>query len=450
MTAAELTLKAKGERLRLSLVCALLAPLLAAVLVRPPWLMANGAQMRAGVETIAGMAVLAGAIAALLRARRTRATSDLALAIAIWLAALTSLLLAALTLEPAISTSTVEWLAVPMRVGSGGLLLAAGRPAIGARRLPGLPALVLLVIGVTAALSLIGLLLGSLTSAGVPDRLQLATAVLYLAGALTVWRRAQRLQSSALKWFAAGAASLSLTRVTFTLFGTPVGHWLSPGDAMRLVTGMLLLMAVRAEVLARAKETLETRIEQERHRLAREIHDGMAQELAFIVSQSRRLIGRGADVTTLELLAQAGQNALADARRTIYDLKRTPTKAFSAAIVERAWQMTARAGLELDVEVEGEASVGAEAQHVVLRVVEEAVSNVARHGQASSVSIKIRTSEQRLIVRIADNGCGFDPRDSRRRRGFGLTSMTQRMESLGGRLRLESAPGQGTMVEAMV
>ena len=109
--------------------------------------------------------------------------------------------------------------------------------------------------------------------------------------------------------------------------------------------------------------------------MAREIHDGIPrpEELAFIVSQSQRLIARSPDSGALEPLAAAGKAALAEARRAIFNLKRPSTRSLSTAIVEQTFLIATRAGLAIDVEVEGEAAVGPEIEHAILRIVNEAV-----------------------------------------------------------------------------
>ena len=109
-----------------------------------------------------------------------------------------------------------------------------------------------------------------------------------------------------------------------------------------------------------------------------------------------------------------------------------------------------RAGLALDVEVQGDVAVGSETQHAILRIVNEAVSNAARHAGARTVSIRISCENEHVVVRITDDGNGFDLGALNPRRGFGLRSMSQRAELLGGRLHLESEPGSGTMIEVAI
>lgn len=141
---------------------------------------------------------------------------------------------------------------------------------------------------------------------------------------------------------------------------------------------------------------------------------------------------------------------MTDARRAIFTLTRPSPSALSTAVVERAFLKAERAGLALDVEVLDEVRVAPEVEHAILRIIDEAVSNAARHAAATSISIRISSEEERVVVRIIDDGRGFDARARRPRRRLGLAGMTDRAESLGGELRLESQPGQGTMIEVAI
>ena len=91
-----------------------------------------------------------------------------------------------------------------------------------------------------------------------------------------------------------------------------------------------------------------------------------------------------------------------------------------------------------------------EAEHEIVRIVGEAVANACKHANASRVSVAISSEEGRVIIRIVDDGEGFDVGAPRSRRGFGLASMTERTRSLGGRLHLESTPGAGTVIEVAI
>jgi signal transduction histidine kinase len=187
----------------------------------------------------------------------------------------------------------------------------------------------------------------------------------------------------------------------------------------------------------------------ERRRLARELHDGVAQDLAFIVSQSLRLTRSFPDEPALERIAAAAERALADSRATINELTRPESTTLAAAVREQAREITERAGLRLELEVADDIETTAEVEHAVLRISREAISNAARHADATTVAISVSSTAEGLRVRVADDGRGFDParRTSSRSSGFGLVSMDERARALGGEMRLESQPGAGTVVE---
>jgi signal transduction histidine kinase len=423
-----------------------------AALANADWLFVQNPAIRAASETLAGLATLAACWTAVLRAERTRSGNDLALAAAIGLIFLMSALSTVLTVTAAIdSAANVTWIPVPTRIVAAALLVAAGRFDRSVPWVPRRASLMALLAAIAVLLAGCGALLGAVRGVvNVPLSIQLGTITVFLAGAFVLAQRARRTADLALGWYAAAVAGLAGARLTFIVLPPPGSQWLSPGDLVRLAVGACLLMAVESELTARRNRAFDEAISEERGRMAREIHDGMAQELAFIVSQSQRLIARSPDSGTLEPLAAAGKAALADARRAIFNLKRPGTTSLSTAIVERTFLIATRAGLAVDVEVEGELAVGSEIEHAILRIVNEAVSNAARHAHASTVSVRVSSEDDHVVVQIGDDGDGFDQRALNQRRGFGLRSMSHRAESVGGRLELASKPGSGTIIEVAI
>ena len=441
-----------GKRRAGTTVVAVVLAIAAGIVTRPHWLFIDNANVRAALETAAGLGTLTAGWITLLRAERTRAASDVALVVAIGLVSFTSIVLATLTVVGLDSGPSIAWLALPARLSAGALLLAAGHVGrVFAEQPPRRSSLLIGTAASAAVLAGIGGLLGSITaSAKIPMWLELATAVLYLAGGIALSRRAARTGERALTWYAAAGIALVATRLIFVLLPAPGPDWLSPGDLARLVVSGLLLMAASKELGESRGQAMTCAVDQERRRLAREIHDGLAQELAFIVSQSRRLTARAPRAEELDLLARAGQAALSDARRAIFALKRSSRQGLGEMIVEQAVRIADRAGLVLDVEVQRDGPVDAEVEHAILRIVSEAIGNAARHGRASRVSLHISCEGERVAVRISDDGGGFEPRAARPRRSFGLTSMAERAESVGGRLHVQSRRGAGTTIEVAI
>jgi signal transduction histidine kinase len=423
------------------LLCALAPPELLAV---------KSPALRAGAETAAGLGALVACWMAVLRAMRTKAWGDRALAGAIGIITFCSMLVAVLTLVVDIGSSSIAiWAPVPGRIGAGLLLVAAGllrrTTAHDAPRrltiLAGTASVAVVLAGTGIALAALG------AGSRVPLSLQLVAAAVFFTAAIALATAARRADDPALAWYAAFAIAIAMARVSFVLAPEPGQEWVAVGDLVRLGAVAFLLVAGWVDTLQARQRALQSGLEVERLRLAREIHDGLAQELAFIVSQSRRLASRAPQGSPLDLLLRASETALQDARRAIFGLKTPRPGALSTAVAEHAFAITERAGLALDVEVIDEVSVAPEVEHAILRIINEAVTNVAHHADATSVSIRVSSDGERAVVRIVDDGRGFDPSLRRRRSAFGLASMAERAGSLGGRLQLDSEPGQGTVIE---
>jgi signal transduction histidine kinase len=151
----------------------------------------------------------------------------------------------------------------------------------------------------------------------------------------------------------------------------------------------------------------------------------------------------------LARIAEAAERGLADSRMTINGLARPGSTTLAAAVCEQAHEMAERAGLRLEVEVADGIQTTAEVEHAVMRISREAISNAARHADATTLAISVSSTADGLRVRVADDGRGFDPArmTSSGSAGFGLVSMDERARALGGEMRLESRPGAGTVVE---
>jgi signal transduction histidine kinase len=193
-------------------------------------------------------------------------------------------------------------------------------------------------------------------------------------------------------------------------------------------------------------------VQEERRRLARELHDGIAQELAFILAQSRRLAKIFPEERALADIGSAAEHALHGSRAAIYGLQETTSPTLGAAIEARSQQLAGRAGLELKLNIEDEIESSAKAEHGVLSILHEAISNAVRHGEATRMEISLAAREDTILLRISDDGRGFVPewRAPTSTGGLGLWSMLHRAEALDGELRLESAPGRGTTIELAI
>jgi signal transduction histidine kinase/ligand-binding sensor domain-containing protein len=198
----------------------------------------------------------------------------------------------------------------------------------------------------------------------------------------------------------------------------------------------------------------------ERARLAREIHDTLAQGFVGISSQLDAVAMSMPPESTparsyLELARRMARHSLTEARRSVMDLRASALDGqdLAQAIESGTKQLTAGSGVEVSVEVTGPVKeLPQEMEQHLLRIAQEAVTNVLKHAQASRIWVKLHLEARRLFLRIVDNGRGFDQENAFASRGghFGLLGMRERAERLGGELSLASHPGEGTKVEVTV
>ncbi len=201
-------------------------------------------------------------------------------------------------------------------------------------------------------------------------------------------------------------------------------------------------------------------VAEERVRIAREIHDGMAQILAYVNTKAQAVKAYLEREKTeeasaqLEQLAAAAREVYTDAREGIMALRTRvgPDQPFSEALedyVER-WEM--QSGIESSLEIEGEIQVSASVELQLLRILQEALANTRKHSGATRVDVRIHQERDRLIASVEDDGKGFDPSNRPREAfpRFGLAIMRERAESIGGSMDLETSPGGGTRVKIRV
>ena len=154
----------------------------------------------------------------------------------------------------------------------------------------------------------------------------------------------------------------------------------------------------------------------ERARIAREVHDHLAQELAFVRLQSARLAAKNVPeplAAELEQIADATEQALRDARRLISELAGPPADSEQAEplhvlIGRTAERLTARAGARLVLDLDPRAELPPQARREVVGILRESIWNGIRHGKADAISV-VLTCEGGFRLLIADNGTGFDP-----------------------------------------
>lgn len=287
------------------------------------------------------------------------------------------------------------------------------------------------------------------TGLGSVGALELTTSILFATAAVSFALLWERTRDDLMCWLALGSLLLASSCIGYMTVEPSNAASISVGDLLRAAAVLMLLAGAMREADSSRRRQQELAVTEERRRLARELHDGVAQDLAFIVGQSMQLVRTSPEEPALRRIAAAAERALSDSRSAIYMLQQPKAHTLGAAIEGHAHEIAHRAGLSLTLDVAEGIETSSEIEHAVLRIIQEAISNAARHGEATAISISLSSREDEIIVRISDNGCGFDPTQTQSSKsgGFGLLSMSERIRLLGGEMRLESEPGHGTTIE---
>lgn len=193
----------------------------------------------------------------------------------------------------------------------------------------------------------------------------------------------------------------------------------------------------------------------ERARMAREIHDTIAQGLTGIVTQLQALEqahDNPAEWRRHSAAAiQLARESLTEARRSVEALRPAAleTARLSDALCDVAARWSGLHGLPVEVTTTGTVTpLAADTEFALLRIAQEALANVAKHAAASRIGVTLSYLGDTVALDVRDDGRGFDP--TRSTSGFGLVAMRERVESLSGTLQVESEPGGGTAVSALV
>lgn len=197
-------------------------------------------------------------------------------------------------------------------------------------------------------------------------------------------------------------------------------------------------------------------IAQERLRIAHEMHDGLAQVLGYVntkVQAADAYLRRGKDEEAsaqLRELAVSARQAYTEVREGIVGLRTLPgpDRPLSEVLREYIDRWREQSGVQTDLLIEGELRLRPSAELQLVRILQEALGNVRKHAHASKVRVDVQRRNGKLIATVVDDGLGFDPALRTRTEfpRFGLSTMRERAESIGGELTIDSAPGKGTTV----
>lgn len=191
----------------------------------------------------------------------------------------------------------------------------------------------------------------------------------------------------------------------------------------------------------------------ERNRMARDIHDTLAQGFTGVIVQleaGEDAVSRGLmqeAMAHFDLAAELARESLHEARRSVLALRprSLEEKELHTALDELIRKMTAGTNVHTDFTLEGEPiKLPPEWEENLLRIGQEVLTNALRHAQANRFIVHLLFDSEMFRLRLSDNGCGFDP--MRNHDGFGLLGIRERVQGMGGKLTIESACGQGTTI----
>ena len=248
------------------------------------------------------------------------------------------------------------------------------------------------------------------------------------------------------RWLALGATLMLFASLHYIFTPVLATSSVSRGDFLRLLAyGLLLVGAWRAisfAVFGRA-------VAEERARVAREIHDGLAQYL-FAVSTHATMLEQGAPPEpTIAKLKEAATAAQQEARFAILALSTAAGNAPLDAALRRYIEfVTADGELEVDVEIDPAVRLAPDEQIEVFRIVQEGLANVRKHAHARRAEVVIGLRDGERLVSVRDDGAGFDGQVSQA--GQGLKNIRARTQSIEGGFTLTSRPGFGTALEVVL
>jgi signal transduction histidine kinase len=202
----------------------------------------------------------------------------------------------------------------------------------------------------------------------------------------------------------------------------------------------------------------------ERDRIARELHDSLAQVLGSTHLRLRTILAKPAFVEAqprvaaeLAAIADVCEEAYRDVREAILGLREASRgRGLLEALQAYLDKFAQQSGIPVDLEAttDGEPALATSSEIQVIRVIQEALTNVRKHARASRAHIRVTDAQggEGLMIVVEDDGRGFEPTPSRAHRdgGYGLQTMRERMELAGGSLHIDSGPGRGTRVIAIV
>jgi signal transduction histidine kinase len=268
---------------------------------------------------------------------------------------------------------------------------------------------------------------------------QVLTLICFAVAAVGFTLQARSRDDVFLRWLGPACAVGAFARLNYLLFPPVRLDWLYSGDVLRTISYLLLVVAAGREISRHWALQAEAAVVEDRRRLAREMHDGVLQELGYIRSEVSTFDG-----PRVGNILAASERALDEARQMLEALGRSDDEPLGFVLHRAVEQLAQRYGVTLELELDESIVVDRQQRHALVRIAREAVLNAVRHGGVDRVKVELGRDVDGCRLRISDDGPGFDP--SQPRTGFGLVSMRERAEALPGTFVLTTRPDEGTTV----
>jgi len=208
------------------------------------------------------------------------------------------------------------------------------------------------------------------------------------------------------------------------------------------------------------RQVADLAVAQERLRIAHEMHDGIAQVLGYVNTKVQAAIEylrrekTEEGLVQLRELAAAAREAYGDVREAIVDLRTLPgpARAFDDVLHEYIDRWKEQTGVDARLVIDGELVMPNGMELQLVRIIQESLTNVRKHARATTATIEVRRHNGKLRITVSDDGAGFAQAGLSRSvfPRFGLSTMRERAESIGGTFAIESTPGGGTVVNVEV
>ncbi len=233
-------------------------------------------------------------------------------------------------------------------------------------------------------------------------------------------------------------------------------------DERALLAGLADMAAIAIHNSRLLERERQVAVLEERDHIAREMHDTLAQVLGYLhlkAASTRKRLQAGEVERAeeeLEEMQDLANEAYVDVREAILGLRETvaPTGGIIGSLRQYLQKFGRQAGIEARLQAAANAvtTLAPEAEIQLLRVVQEALTNVRKHADATSAVVRLENMDDDLRISIEDDGRGFDASrvDRDEGRSFGMRSMKERVERAGGRFSVESSPGSGTRIVVLL